>query len=198
VSSELTKPRGHYDSRGSSAGHRRRPLASQWDYSTIFSNRSLTRAEKGLPRAPRKPEIEGSSETRAMFTTAGRCAEAPQFLAPKNYVPRSSVQVVPPTRGQPHPERKARFSGAGCWPQMAKEIVLTLGDVLSRIPSHFLRQSMPTFAVNCAFLPKDSQPTLRGVAPRFRSRTSSCNARVFVTDAEGSRCSNSAAVAKAR
>src|SRR5438046_1055132 len=83
---------------------------------------------------------EGSAEVGSEGSTGtGRDADStpcgepkpPQFLAPKNYVPRSSVQVVPPTRGHPVP---AATSESDATSQGAKEIVLTLGDVLSRIP----------------------------------------------------------------
>ena len=109
----------------------------------LFKPKPDTGGER-LPRAPRKRE----SKDRLMTTsddhgTPGVVPKPPQFLAPKNYVPRSSMQVVPPTRGHPLPERKAASPEPDARPQMAKEIVLTLGDVLSRIPAHFLRQGMP-------------------------------------------------------
>ena len=116
----------------------------------------------------------------------GAAPKPPQFLAPKNYVPRSSVQVVPPTRGHPHPERKAVSPEPDAAPQMAKEIVLTLGDVLSQIPFHFLRQGMWDVRRELRF------PAEGLAADIARGRASvsltdivvQCPA-IFVTDAEG-------------
>ena len=64
--------------------------------------------------------------------------KASPFLAPKTYGPRSSMQIVPPSRNQLQVERKSTPLPEP--PSVAKEIALTLGDVLSQIPTHFLRQ----------------------------------------------------------
>ena len=92
-----------------------------------------------------KPEAGGEKSVEsATGEEAGGSASSPKgspFLAPKTYVPRSSVQIVPPTKIQPQGERKlAPVSEPAAAPT---EIVLTLGDVLSRIPTHFLREGKP-------------------------------------------------------
>ena len=90
-------------------------------------------------------EISGNPEPGELHTPSAHAADAPAakaspFLAPKHYVPRSSVQIVPPSRSQLQVERKVEPVRNA--PAMAKEIVLTLGDVLSQIPTHFLRPGM--------------------------------------------------------
>ena len=94
-----------------------------------------------------KPKPESGGEKSIESATgeeAGGSASSPKgspFLAPKTYVPRSSVQIVSPTKTQPQGERKLAPSSK---PAAApREIVLTLGDVLSRIPTHFLREGKP-------------------------------------------------------
>ncbi len=67
---------------------------------------------------------------------------APSFLSPKTYVPRASAQVVPPTRSHPPLEKKPVQPAEGATSADPKFIVLTLGDVLSRIPTQFLRHGM--------------------------------------------------------
>ncbi|HZJ15779.1 MAG TPA: hypothetical protein VFD27_12070, partial [Chthoniobacteraceae bacterium] len=130
---------------------------------------------------------EGSSENPGDLQGAPGAAPKPaQFLAPKNYVPRSSMQIVPPTRGHPQPERKAVSPEPDADPQMAKEIVLTLGDVLSQIPFHFLRQGMWDVRRELRF-PAEG---LAADIARGRALVSltdivvQCPA-IFVTDAEG-------------
>ena len=90
-------------------------------------------------------EISGNPAPAELHTPSSQtedtsAAKASPFLAPKHYVPRSSVQIVPPTRSQLQVERKSEPVRNG--PALAKEIVLTLGDVLSQIPTHFLRPGM--------------------------------------------------------
>ena len=92
-----------------------------------------------------KPESDGEKSVESALGENGtEPVSSPmgsQFLAPKIYVPRSSVQIVPPTKTQPQGDRKlAPVPDAAVAPT---EILLTLGDVLSRIPAHFLRQGKP-------------------------------------------------------
>ena len=94
-----------------------------------------------------KPKPEAGAEKSVENTSGEGVAEpaaSPKlspFLAPKIYVPRSSVQIVPPARTPPQGERKlAPVAGPSAAP---KEIVLSLGDVLSRLPAHFLREGKP-------------------------------------------------------
>ena len=94
---------------------------------------------KPKPESGGEKSVEGaSSESGAEHAASTTKA---QFLAPKIYVPRSSVQIVPPVKTQAQGERRlAPVAEPSAGP---KEIVLTLGDELSRIPAHFLREGKP-------------------------------------------------------
>ena len=113
-------------------------------------------------------EPGGQSEPGAAHAGTG-AAKAPSFLAPKVYVPRSSVQIVPPTRGQLQTERKLEPAAEA--PGSAQEIILTLGDVLSRIPTHFLRQGTP-----------DARRELRFPADALAADIARGRATVFLAD----------------
>lgn len=120
-----------------------------------------------------KPDSAGEKSVEgAAGEDAGEAAASPKpspFLAPKIYVPRSSVQIVPPTKTAPQGERKlAPIADAAASP---KAIVLTLGDVLSRIPTHFLREGKP-----------DLQRELRFSAEGLASDIARGRAAVFLAD----------------
>ena len=94
---------------------------------------------KPKPESGGEKSVEGASSESGPEHAASTAKS--QFLAPKIYVPRSSVQIVPPVKTTPQGERKlAPVAEPSAGP---KEIVLTLGDVLSRIPAHFLREGKP-------------------------------------------------------
>ena len=111
----------------------------------------------------------GESHTPAAHAADAPAAKASPFLAPKMYVPRSSVQIVPPTRSQLPPGRKITLAPVA--PAIPKEIVLTLGDVLPRIPTHFLRQGTP-----------DPQRELRFSADGLAADIARGRASVFLAD----------------
>ena len=96
----------------------------------LFKPKPESGGEKSVESASSESEPEQAASTAKS-----------QFLAPKIYVPRSSVQIVPPVKTPPQGDRKlAPIAEPSSGP---KEIVLTLGDVLSRIPTHFLREGKP-------------------------------------------------------
>ena len=63
------------------------------------------------------------------------------FLHPKNFIPRAGSPILPAPKSPLAPA--ARFGerklGPSVAPAASDEIVLTLGDILSRIPSHYLK-----------------------------------------------------------
>ena len=100
----------------------------------LLDNLFKPKPESGGEKSVESASGESGAEHAAATTKA-------QFLAPKIYVPRSSVQIVPPVKTAPQGERRlAPVAEPASGP---KEIVLTLGDVLSRIPAHFLREGRP-------------------------------------------------------
>ena len=100
----------------------------------LLDNLFKPKPESGGEKSVESASNEGAAAHAASTTKS-------QFLAPKIYVPRSSVQIVPPAKTQPQGDRTlAPIAEPSAGP---KEIVLTLGDVLSRIPAHFLREGKP-------------------------------------------------------
>ncbi|EDY21358.1 hypothetical protein CfE428DRAFT_0603 [Chthoniobacter flavus Ellin428] len=71
-------------------------------------------------------------------------ADPSAFLHPKNYVPRGAPGLTPaPRSGISKPaDRKPVVASTVAPPPAADEIVLTLGDVLSRIPTQLLKPGM--------------------------------------------------------
>lgn len=123
---------------------------------------------KPKPESDREKSVEnsGTPDPAELHTPASK---ASPFLAPQQYVPRSSVQIVPPTRGQLQVEVKAAPGAGGAF--APKEIVLTLGDVLSRIPTQYLRPGM-----------HDTQRELRFPADGFDADIARGRASVFLAD----------------
>ncbi len=133
----------------------------------LFKPKPEADAEKAVESSGNpEPGEQHTPSAQAAGATAGK---ASPFLAPKIYVPRASVQIVPPTRSQLQVERVAEPVRNA--PVFAKEIVLTLGDVLSRIPTHFLRAGM-----------HDTQRELRFPAAGFAADIARGRASVFLVD----------------
>ncbi len=109
----------------------------------LLDNLFKPKPESGGEKSAEISESDENSPQQAAESPATGTPQHkhPAFLAPKIYVPRSSVQIVPPARTQPAGERiLAPVAAPSAAP---KEIVLTLGDVLSRIPEHLLRHEKP-------------------------------------------------------
>ena len=101
----------------------------------LLDNLFKSKPEAGAEKAVETSGNPGPGEQHAP------AAKGSPFLAPKIYIPRSSVQIVPPTRSQLQTERRLEPVPAALG--APREIVLTLGDVLSRIPPHFLQPGTP-------------------------------------------------------
>jgi hypothetical protein len=152
----------------------------------LFKSKSDAGGERVAGSSPDE-EVERSSEVPSQVdSTPGAVPKPAHFLAPKDYVPRSSVRVVPPVRGQPPPERKPVSSQPGEGLQMAQEIVLTLGDVLSRIPPHFLRQGVPDLHRELRFPAEGLAAEIaRGRASVSLTDIVAQCPEIFVTETEG-------------
>ena len=128
----------------------------------------------------------GNADNNATAPAAGASSQkVSPFLAPKIYVPRSSVQIVAPTtRNQPPGERKLAPSADS--QRAPGEIVITLGDVLSRIPAHFLRKGSPDLRRELRF-PADglAADIARGRASVFLAEIVAQCPDVFLPDANG-------------
>src|SRR5260221_7141452 len=82
--------------------------------------------------------MAAKSEEGTPRTQAAPRADPSAFLHPKNFVPRGAPGLTPAPRPSSAVSGKSserRTTSVGATPA-ADEIVLTLGDVLSRIPSH--------------------------------------------------------------
>ncbi len=82
------------------------------------------------------PSEESSSEAAARSIPPDR-ADPSVFLHPKSFVPRGATPLTPP--GKSGAVSGVRKLGAPPAPPAADEIVLVLGDVLSRIPTPYLK-----------------------------------------------------------
>src|SRR5882724_2907578 len=74
-------------------------------------------------------------------TPSPQRADPSAFLHPENFVPRGAPGLTPAPRSGSGVSGKTsdRRSAAGGPSPAVDEIVLTLGDVLSRIPTHYLK-----------------------------------------------------------
>ena len=133
----------------------------------LFKPKPEADAEKAVESSG-NPE-PGEQHTPSAQAAGATAAKASPFLAPKIYVPRASVQIVPPSRSQLSGERKLEPIPNA--PVFSQEVVLTLGDVLPRIPTHFLRAGM-----------HDTQRELRFPAAGLAADIARGRASVFLAD----------------
>lgn len=108
----------------------------------LFKTKAPTGAEKveehAAEAAANKP-VEGAPKTPLPQKEK---ADPSAFLHPKNYVPRGAPGLTPaprPAASGISAKTVERKPAPISPPPAADEIVLTLGDVLSRIPAHYLR-----------------------------------------------------------
>ncbi len=152
----------------------------------LLDNLFKPKPESSGEKSVESPGAVGSGDRNATAPAAGASSQkVSPFLAPKIYVPRSSVQIVPPTtRNQPPGERKLAPSADS--PRMPGEIVVTLGDVLSRIPAHFLKKGTPDLRRELRF-PADglAADIARGRASVFLADIVAQCPDVFLPDANG-------------
>jgi len=106
----------------------------------LFKTKSSPGEEK-LVEAPHEAGGAAKHPEAPARTPLPQRADPSAFLHPKNFVPRGAPSLTPAPRpgassaGRP-PERRTGSSGPT---PATEEIVLTLGDVLSRIPTHYLK-----------------------------------------------------------
>ena len=122
--------------------------------------------------APAKP-AEGAPRTPPT-----QRADPSAFLHPKNFVPRGAPGLTPAPRVGSGVSGKTseRRSAAGGPVPPTDEIVLTLGDVLSRIPTHYLKPGAHDAKRELRFKINDlSSDIARGVCAQSRSRAGTPN-----------------------
>ena len=107
----------------------------------LFKAKSPSAEDKGGEHA-----LEGSATARpaegATRTQTPSRADPSAFLHPKNFVPRGAPGLTPaprPSSAMSGKSGERRATRGWAPPPAPDEIVLTLGDVLSRIPTHYLK-----------------------------------------------------------
>jgi len=102
----------------------------------LFKSKSPSSEEASVETGATPAEPAQRSDAAARSTPPHR-ADPSVFLHPKSYVPRGATPLTPPGKpGAPPPVRKPGVSSA---PPAPDQIVLALGDVLSRIPTPYLK-----------------------------------------------------------
>ena len=129
-------------------------------------------------------ESSGTAENAEQQAAGASSQKGSPFRAPKIYIPRSSVQIVPPTRS--HLEGERKLAPVADSPRGPMQIVLTLGDVFSRIPTHFLRQGVPDLRRELKFPAEGLAADIaRGRAAVFLADIIAQCPDVFLPEAEG-------------
>ena len=177
---ELTRRDRHYDTADvlqvTAEDHSRRM--------GLLDNLFKPKPDSGGEKSVENSGAEERSEAHAAPAAHGASPKISPFLAPKIYVPRSSVQIVPPARNHGQGDRK--LAPVSEMPHAPKEIVLTLGDVYSRIPAHFLQKEKPDLHRELKF-PADglAADIARGRASVALSEIVAQCPDVFVSPADG-------------
>jgi len=150
----------------------------------LFKNKPPSGEEKVVETSPEASAPARPPETVVRSAPPQR-ADPSAFLHPKNYVPRGAPGLTPAPRsgistGTKVPERRPATGGE---PPAADEIVLTLGDVLSRIPTHYLKHGSPDSKRELRFRINDlSSDIARGRAAVPLSRIAQLVPDIFVKE----------------
>jgi len=104
----------------------------------LFKSKSPPAEEQTDETGPRTDEPVKRSDTAGRGgSTPTHKADPSAFLHPKSFVPRGVTPLTPPAKSAAN--SGVRKPGAPTAPPPPEEIVLTLGDVLSRIPTPYLK-----------------------------------------------------------
>ena len=150
----------------------------------LFKAKSPSGEEKAGEHA-----LEGNAAAKpgegAPRTPGPQRADPSPFLHPKNFVPRGATGFTPAPRPSSALSGKTseRRAASGGPSPAADEIVLTLGDVLSRIPTHYLKAGAHDAKRELRFKINDlSSDIARGRAAVPLSRIAQLAPEIFVKE----------------
>jgi len=150
-------------------------------FDNFFKSKSPPSEENSVETGAKPEDPAKRSDTAAARSTPPHRADPSAFLHPKSFVPRTVSPLGAPTKSVA--STGVRKPGGTAAPAPAEEIVLTLGDVLSRIPSHYLKAGQHDAKREMRFSINDlSSDIARGRAAVPLSRIAQLMPDIFVRE----------------